>query len=469
MLPWLAIALVLVVAIILIAVVSSRKTEDPDVADVAEAGKASCPNSNAGGSDERMPLLSDLEKLDLLRENPDRVKDLLPRQPGQYKSRQNYGLLQRNVEAEQVNLGFTYMFVYTRSLEGGGKKVMHYDVDRTTGWSALWHVSGSLLSDTHLWRTVAVYWVLCVLWAVAVHFSYLEQFIVVRDAAAQVGAATSYLTALLSFMLGLFVSAIITRWWECRLGCVEALWGSLCNIQLCLTCRLPRPEDSNFKESMLRLILATHRLVYLEARAEETDVHLKQLVDVGLLTDDEANILKGQHSKPQLVLVWIGRLYHQLSKERSWDPGTCIYLDEQMGLARNAIGRVFAYCQTQLPYQYVHLLSFCVILCNLLLCFKCGVVIGYSAAPNKDGHRDVVGIALQVFQIVAEPFAYHAFLRLCGELSNPFGHDFNDFPAYAYHCQIRDEGYALAKASEEMPKSTYTAAGQTKDDGPSSP
>ena len=31
-------------------------------------------------------------------------------------------------------------------------------------------------------------------------------------------------------------------------------------------------------------------------------------VDVGLLTDDEANILKGQHSKPQLVLVWIGRL-----------------------------------------------------------------------------------------------------------------------------------------------------------------
>jgi predicted membrane chloride channel (bestrophin family) len=455
MLPWLAIVLVLVVAIILAAVVSCRKTDEPDVADVTDAGKESSVLSG-----ERMPLLSDLEKLDLLRENPDRVKDLLPRQQGQYRSRKEYGLLQQNVDAENIKLGSTYMFVYTRSLEGKGTKLLHYDVDRTTGWSALRHVSGSLLSDTHLWRTVAVYWVLCALWAVAVHMSYLERFIVVRDAAAQVGSATSYLTALLSFMLGLFVSAIISRWWECRINCVEALWGSLANIQLALTCRLPRAEDASFKETLLRLILVTHRLVYLEARAEESDEHIKNLADVGLLLEDEFKVLDGQCSKPQLVLVWIGRLYHEIAKQRSWDAGTCIYLDEQMGMARNAIGRVFAYCQTQLPYQYVHLLSFCVILCNLLLTFKCGVVIGYSATPSKDGHRDVVGIALQVFQIVAEPFAYHAFLRLCGELSNPFGHDFNDFPAYAYHCQIRDEGYALCKASEEMPKSTFAAAGQ---------
>jgi predicted membrane chloride channel (bestrophin family) len=457
MLPWLAIALVLIVAIILAAVVSSRKTDEPDVADVAEVDKGSSTN-------ERMPLLSDLEKLDLLRENPDRVKDLLPRQEGQYKKRKEYGLLQKNVEAEHINHGTTYMFVYTRSIEGYGNKMLHYDVDRTTGWSAIFNVSGSLLSDTHLWRTVAVYWVLCAIWARAVHLSYLERFIVVRDAAAQVGAATSYLTALLSFMLGLFVSAIITRWWECRLTCVEALWGALSNIQLFLTCRLPRPEDSSFKETLLRLILACHRLVYLEARAEETDEHLKNLVDVGLLYEEELVCLEGQPMKPQLVLVWIGRLYQEIAKQRGWDPGTVIYLDEQMGMARNAIGRVFAYCQTQLPYQYVHLLSFCVILCNLLLCFKCGVVIGYSATPNKDGHRDVVGIALQVFQIVAEPFAYHAFLRLCGELSNPFGHDFNDFPAYAYHCHIRDEGFALSKASEEMPKCTFTAAGQSPSD-----
>jgi predicted membrane chloride channel (bestrophin family) len=454
MLPWLAIVLVLIVAIILAAVVSCRKTNEPDVTDVAEG-------SSSVTAGERAPLLSDLEKLDLLRENPDRIKDMMPRMPAQYTNRKSYGMIQRNVEAEKPDLGSTYMFVYSGSLEGKGTKLLHYDVDRTTGWTALWHVSGSLLGDSHLWRTVAVYWVLCSLWAVGVHLSYLEKFIVVRDAASQVGAATSYLTALLSFMLGLFVSAIIGRWWDCRLTCVEAMWGALSNIQLCLTCRMPRAEDATFKETLLRLILAVHRLVYLEARGEESAADLQKQVEVGLLTEDEAMILAGQHAKPQLVLVWIGRLYHELAVQRSWDPSITIYLDEQMGLARNAIGRVFAYCQTQLPYQYVHLLSFCVILCNLLLCFKCGVVIGYSMTPTKDGHIDIVGITLQVFQIVAEPFAYHAFLRLCGELSNPFGHDFNDFPAYAYHCQARDEGFALHKASEEMPKSTYAAAGQT--------
>jgi len=463
MLPWLAIGLVLVVAIILAAVVSWRNkpNENPDVEDVPDFGEGSSRGGSAAqGANERMPLLLDVENLDLLRENPDRVKDMYPREPSQYKKR-DYGLLQKNHDAEQVELGETYMFVTSGTLEGKGTKMLHYDVDRTTGWSALWHVSGSLLSDNHLWRTVAVYWVLCCLWATGVHFSYLERFIVVRDAAAQVGSATSYLTALLSFMLGLFVSAIISRWWDCRLNCVEALWGALANIQLCLTCRLPRPEDAPFKETLLRLILVAHRLVYLEARGEETERNLKNLVRVGLLLEDEKKALDGQHTKPQLLLVWIGRLYHEQAKKKAWDNSVCVYLDEQMGMARNAIGRVFAYCQTQLPYQYVHLLSFCVILCNLLLCFKCGVVIGYSMTPTKEGHRDVVGIMLQVFQIVAEPFAYHAFLRLCGELSNPFGHDFNDFPAYAYHCHIRDEGFALHKAAEEMPDSTYAAAGCT--------
>jgi len=137
MLPWLAIALVLVVAIILAAVVSSRRTPDgePDVADVAD--------DKASSSNERMPLLSDLEKLDLLREDPDRVKDLLPRHEGQYKRRKEYGLLQRNVDVERVDHGHTYMFVYTRSIDDKGNKMLHYDVDRTTGWSSLWHVSGS--------------------------------------------------------------------------------------------------------------------------------------------------------------------------------------------------------------------------------------------------------------------------------------------------------------------------------------
>ena len=41
------------------------------------------PDFGSRGANERMPLLLDVENLDLLRENPDRVKDMYPRQPNQ--------------------------------------------------------------------------------------------------------------------------------------------------------------------------------------------------------------------------------------------------------------------------------------------------------------------------------------------------------------------------------------------------
>ena len=40
------------------------------------------------------------------------------------------------------------------------------------------------------------------------------------------------------------------------------------------------------------------------------------------------------------------------------------------------------YTSTQLPFQYVHLLAFTVMISNLLLAIKCGVAIGKGLAPD---------------------------------------------------------------------------------------
>ena len=65
---------------------------------------------------------------------------------------------------------------------------------------------------------------------------------------------------------------------------------------------------------------------------------------------------------------------------------------------------------------------------------------------------DPVFVALEIFRVFVQPLAYHAFLRLGSELSNPFGFDFNDFPMYAHHCVLRREGLSISKAGEQLPK-----------------
>ena len=81
--------------------------------------------------------------------------------------------------------------------------------------------------------------------------------------------------------------------------------------------------------------------------------------------------------------------------------------------------QVFVYTSTQLPFQYVHLLAFTVIMSNLLLSIKCGVAIGKGLRP--DSPIEYVNPLVEAFQVFFVPFSYHAFLRLCDDLSNPFG------------------------------------------------
>jgi len=262
---------------------------------------------------------------------------------------------------------------------------------------------------------------------------------------------TNFMAALISFMLGLFVSILIARWWNCRIDCLETLFAALSDVQLFLSVRLSNSkEDVAIKETCLRYTLLVHRLVYYEIRSLDETEFLKYLQTVGLLEVDEAELLRDRPAKASTVLVWIGKLYTALGRKHEWQPVDLLHLDDQLSRARNGIGQVSAYTDTQLPFQYVHLLTFVVISCNLMLCFDAGLSLGTALKPGSTW--DPVFVALEIFRVFVQPLAYHAFLRLGSELSNPFGFDFNDFPMYAHHCMLRREGLAISKAGEQLPK-----------------
>merc|ERR1719482_597377 len=198
--------------------------------------------------------------------------------------------------------------------------------------------------------------------------------------------------------------------------------------------RLTDPADDAFKERILRLCLLSHRLVYIEAgdfgRADGSEdgpvgaETLDQLVDRGLLSPPEKTALQGRYRMGEIVWVWINRLGREklleLIAEKRITGNHVVEMkpfDSCCAKAKNAIGEVFVYTSTQLPFQYVHLL-------------------------------------VEAFQVFFVPFSYHAFLRLCDDLSNPFGEKLfgSNFPGFSYHCKMRSDCLGILEAGKDLPK-----------------
>jgi len=356
-------------------------------------------------------------------------------------ARTNHGLLEKNFNSESIDVGASHMFAYSnRDISGRPhKKMIHYDIDRTTGWSALVNLSGTCLKERHVWTTCSIYWLITMF--VAVLVARVPGVTSYQTMRAPLSNLSAYFSALLAFMLGLFVSVIIQRWWECRLQCVGPIWESLCDIQLFLSTRCDE-SDLWAREQILRLSLLTHRLIYHEACGDNKgEEHLDHLMKVGLLMPEEREMLVGKSAQSQIPLVWIGQIMVKLGDKKGWVSNELQSLDDRIRTCRNAIGKIYAYCHTQLPFQYVHLMTFCILLCNMVVAIKCGLLAGEAMDPF-----DLPNIFLQAFQVIVEPWVYHSFMHLCSELANPFGRDFNDFPAFSFHCHMRAEGFEISKA-----------------------
>merc|ERR1719401_1198123 len=91
------------------------------------------------------------------------------------------------------------------------------------------------------------------------------------------------------------------------------LFGTIHDLMSRITIRgevgLSRNE---FSERMLRLCLLSMRLVFDQARREDSRKHLQAHVDSGLLSIDELNALDGKPAKPLIVWTWINKYFRLL-------------------------------------------------------------------------------------------------------------------------------------------------------------
>merc|ERR1712066_560241 len=92
-------------------------------------------------------------------------------------------------------------------------------------------------------------------------------------------------------------------------------------------------------------------------------------------------------------------------------------------VARNGINTIHTYLDTQLPFPYVHLITFIVNVQNLTLAVKCGAA--FAVAMAQDNVEVMVG---QVIIVLLVGTVYQGLLSISYVVQDPFGEDLLDLP-----------------------------------------
>eukprot|EP00930_Biecheleria_cincta_P086201 TRINITY_DN75527_c0_g1_i1.p1 TRINITY_DN75527_c0_g1~~TRINITY_DN75527_c0_g1_i1.p1 ORF type:complete len:574 (-),score=93.11 TRINITY_DN75527_c0_g1_i1:513-2234(-) len=262
----------------------------------------------------------------------------------------------------------------------------------------------------------------------------------------------SELRQLVAFLLGLFISLQLKRWWSIRSVFLQGYFFSTAQLSLFLGCVMPN-QSEELRQRMERYFLTAHRIIYLCARGE---THLlRRLEGDGLLTADEISHLKtriaalpGGAQKPvggadmdlaEVPLMWIAQLIFRLyacSNAKQMDiklaipPPLMLKMVALCMDARRSIQDIEMMLTSPVPFSYVHIVCLLVQFYVMFACVASGIQLGTDTeAPSA------AAVVTEIIMISAQNALYLALLCLTTVLDNPFTDEVIDFPAM--HLQSR--------------------------------
>lgn len=259
-----------------------------------------------------------------------------------------------------------------------------------------------------------------------------------------------------TFLLGFFISTCLARWWAVRADGIGGLWGNVDDIVLLIGAFFPRDTqaDRDVREQVLRWGALSHELMYKQARNEH---ELRDLVEMGLLTQGEMLILEPLASRPQVIWAWMCSFmahlaYGDPNEGGSRLPQPVTILPQLLGLcckARDAIGIVFTYTDSQVPFRYVHVLSFIVWMHNLIQALTSAVRITYEFKAGS-----ISGTGTEIAFLMFYPVVYTSLLHVGVGMLNPMRAASDvDFPkrAFTYYMLAENRSFYTGSVAPHGP------------------
>lgn len=258
--------------------------------------------------------------------------------------------------------------------------------------------------------------------------------------------ATKFFNSFIGMLLAFYLSKMLSRWWDMRNSTLGRLWGAVDDLCVLMPSHLPGREWCQFRKLVLRYCLLSYELTFMQAQGEDASVD--ELVEWRLLTEDEADMLRNEPSKPQVVWAWVAGMFSNAHRQgRICNVVLRLFYTKCMD-ARGGIGATFAYLDTQLPFMYVHLLACLVHAANLIAAMDAGTSAAHYVMDSTDVGGQAPKPTIRLLQVVLQTFFYNAVLEIGQIFSDPLGTDFEDFPRHAWHCFMRNECEAFLKAGE---------------------
>lgn len=260
---------------------------------------------------------------------------------------------------------------------------------------------------------------------------------------------SNYLNTFIPFILGLYVSIALSRWWAMRTEGIGKVLDATQDVALISTALLPGAEHQPFHDQNLRYALASVSLIVNMFRPMD-DKKLEVLGPVrdNLLTAEEVEVLRGTpyRTRPSVMWTWILAVSTKVFEDHGVPPGKQRDVTTEVIKAREAIECILTYMFSQLPFAYVHLVTLLVNLNNLVMSVKCGVI---GAAQIREKNWMYAGS--QVVFLLAVPLLYQGLLSLTYVIGDPFGEDLLDFPVMAYQEYANESAVSISNYVIQCP------------------
>lgn len=308
-----------------------------------------------------------------------------------------------------------------------------YDPEELTNWKALVAIAGTVFAQRLVVGIIVMQFVTaCVVVALFYYF--------VKDPRGYSIDTTKdiikTITISIAFLLGLFLSACVGRWWstikelEKLFGAVKKLVMTAINLGIQRSSRETLARRLVLSVRMLDAELQSTKRTALEKDFDEGvywERVFKDMRETKKMRGEEYSLLNRAPARQRSFFSW-----SLVSKELKYHRKTLcgpqgsdvLGYDRLCGLVQDGVAALSAIRTTssfQLPYIYVHLLAFMVHLVNMLTAISTGVTVGimFSMSRVHNTPLDFNALASNAVFLVVQAFVYQAFLTIGAALSFP--------------------------------------------------
>ncbi|GLH15310.1 Bestrophin homolog, partial [Gryllus bimaculatus] len=236
----------------------------------------------------------------------------------------------------------------------------------------------------------------------------------------------------LSFVLGFYVSIVMTRWWN---QYVSIPWPDPIAVFVSSNIHGQDERGRVMRRTIMRYVCLCLTMVFsmISPRVKKRFPTLDHFVEAGLLTDNEKSIMSDlnekfpRHSKHWLPIVWAASIVTRARKEgRIRDDFAVKTIIDELNKFRGQCGLLLSFDTISIPLVYTQVVTLAV------YSYFITSVMGRQWLDVRDGdhplykHNNSIDLYFPFFTTL-QFFFYMGWLKVAESLINPFGEDDDDF------------------------------------------